>query len=96
MIMALMSPYWLEQIKSSSWGVCIFVCAVIFLLLLIVKTAVGIGLVLYCGNLHNLDLRQRLVDQSFGDKASAITSIDPDDSLAEIGRYTAVEGRIVG
>jgi len=94
--MAIMSPYWLEQIKLSSWQVCVIVCLEIFAFLLVVKSAVGIGLVLFSGNLHNNDLRRRLVEDSSSDKVSNAAPGYPDESLVKIERYMSIKGRMVG
>jgi hypothetical protein len=96
-VMAMLSPYWLEQMKMSSFAMLFFVSSVLFVLLLIIKTTVGVGLVLFSGRLHNIDLNQRLMKLAFGDKStSPVDSGHPEESLAEIDRFTAIEGRVVG
>lgn len=95
--MAMLSPYWQEQMKMSSFAMISFVSSVLFLLLLLVKTTLGVGLVLFCGRLHNNDFNQRLMKLAFGDKStSPVNSGHPEESLAEIDRFTSIEGRVVG
>lgn len=97
--MALVSPYWYDSIKATSYVVIACIGIFAFLILLAIKTAIGIGLVLYSGNLHNIDLKLRVQSESANNDSKCFMSRESsvaEESLAEIERFTSIEGRIVG
>ena len=64
---------------------------IVFLFLIICKTLLGIGLVIYAGSEHNKELDARNVSvQRTMDRTGSVTQ------LLNIERYTAYKGRVVG
>jgi hypothetical protein len=62
---------------------------VTFLILIVCKTALGVGLVLYAGVEHNKELDARTATAAM-QRAGSVTQ------LLNIERYTAYKGRVVG
>lgn len=76
-------------ISSCSNASYILQIIITFVILLVCKTALGVGLVLYAGTEHNKELDARTA-------TAAVQRTGSVTQLLNIERYTAYKGRVVG
>lgn len=73
-----------------------------YLVLLGVQTAIGVGLIFYCGGIHNKEVALTKIENKISspitkeDAAKKKAQRESIEKLSNIERYTAYKGRIVG